>query len=501
MRYGVIALLGVPIDCVSLQESIKRIVTLEEEFLEDRRPRYVSTVNVDFLMQSLSVWPSMTRHPELLWALRKSDFVTADGAPLVFLSYLLGDSLPERVAGSDLVPLLFEELARQRKKVFFLGGSPSQMMLASQKVAVQYPELQIVGATSPFVCVEGEDLAEADVVDSAIAEKINEAKPDVLLIALGNPKQEIWFQRMQKKLTVPVSIGVGGVFAFISGRIPRAPKFMQRLGLEWLYRVYQEPRRLFTRYLVDLVKFSLICTPLLIYTFAHLLFAKNRRKEKAPIQNFGVGEEGIAVVPLALLDSELAKNAEILILDFAGWEHLRPSQLGELISLWNERDSARKELFFVHVSGSLHRLFLFSRLQDLFSPLIQSHVGALVRRITLAPFRRSLYFSFVQTSTYSLYGLFGQLDREQVEGKICTRILEESSQDVAFILDLTFCRFIDSAGMGWLLKIRRERQIIDKPLIICGLNEDIRQALHIVKAHKLFVIEEDVNSALLKCRV
>ena len=257
-------ILGIPIDNLDLEETTDAIFALLQQYPLTQRAGFVATVNVDFLVNAHAWLPGqLPRHPELLDILRNADIVTADGMPLVWLSRLLGKSLKQRVTGADLVPALCKRAAKENASVYLLGGREEIAIQAAQKLQTQNPGLNIAGVSSPFVTTEGINIDD-EAQDQLVVDAINQAKPDILFIGFGNPKQEIWFQRNKHKLQVPVSLGVGGTFEFIVGSVSRAPVWMQRSGLEWFYRITQDPKRLIGRYLTGIAKLGVMAVPMLL---------------------------------------------------------------------------------------------------------------------------------------------------------------------------------------------------------------------------------------------
>lgn len=158
------------------------------------------------------------------------------------------------MAGADLVPLLAERAARDGLRLYFLGGAPDQTRKAEAILLERFPGLRIVGIDTPFVSPD--DTEESRRQDAEICARINAARPDLLLVAFGNPKQELWLGRNAAQLKAAAAIGIGGSFNFLSGSVRRAPRWMQRSGLEWVYRIVQEPARLWKRYGLGLLKFG-----------------------------------------------------------------------------------------------------------------------------------------------------------------------------------------------------------------------------------------------------
>src|SRR5439155_5019979 len=169
-----------------------------------------------------------------------------DGMPLLWLSRALGTPLPERITGTDLLLDCAALAAERGYRLFLLGAVPGVGDALAAKLVARHPALQIAGTYAPPY-YNGEDSGE----EARMVERVRAARPHLLFVALGTPKQERWIYKYLDVLGVPVCIGVGGVFNFITGRIPRAPHLMQRLGLEWLFRLALEPQRLWKRYLVD----------------------------------------------------------------------------------------------------------------------------------------------------------------------------------------------------------------------------------------------------------
>ena len=235
-----VCILSTPVDVLDTQAVMGRI----EQFIQEKRFHQIATANVDFIINAMS-------DAELRHILRDSDLVTPDGMPLVWASKTLGRPLPERVTGADIVPALADLSARKGYRLYMLGARPEVAQQARAKMLAAYPGLQIVGCVSPPV-------RPLDDMDSAgLLDDIRATRPDVLLVAFGNPKQEKWIYRNREALRdVPVCIGVGGTFDFMAGHTSRAPEWMRRAGLEWLHRLASEPGRLWKRYTRDIGHFG-----------------------------------------------------------------------------------------------------------------------------------------------------------------------------------------------------------------------------------------------------
>jgi len=185
------------------------------------------------------------RHdPQLRTALASASLVVPDGMPLVWLGRRNGFHLPRRVYGPELMLRFWQEANSVRYRHFFYGGAPGVADALARKFARQFPNHEIVGTVSPPYRNLSPD------EDREICSLINEANPDIVWVGLGTPKQERWMRDHQRQLSAPVLVGVGAAFDFHAGRMRSAPAWMGDHGLEWLFRLAQEPRRLWHRYLV-----------------------------------------------------------------------------------------------------------------------------------------------------------------------------------------------------------------------------------------------------------
>lgn len=196
--------------------------------LQQKTARHVVTANPEIVMAAL-------QNDELKEALLQADLVTPDGTGIVWAAAYLGKPVAERVAGYDLLHAICHTAEESPFSVYLLGAKEEINRQAADRLAAMYPRLQIVGRRHGYFTKEEEQ---------AIVEEINRLEPDLLLVALGFPKQEIWIKRYKTVLKVKVAIGVGGSFDVLAGKVKRAPKIWQNLRLEWLYRLLQEPGRI-----------------------------------------------------------------------------------------------------------------------------------------------------------------------------------------------------------------------------------------------------------------
>lgn len=234
-----IEMMGCEVDNLTMEETLDVV----EELIANGQPEQHVVVNVDKLVKA-------RRDPELRRIINNCALINADGMPVVWASRLLGRPLKERVTGIDLFEALMKRSASEQWRVFLLGAKENVVSLVKSRYEARYPGLVVAGYRNGYWKPEEE---------AAVAEQIRAARPDILFVAISSPKKERFLGRWQSYMKVPFAMGVGGTFDVAAGHITRAPRWMQRAGLEWFYRFLQEPRRMFRRYFVeDLAFFGML---------------------------------------------------------------------------------------------------------------------------------------------------------------------------------------------------------------------------------------------------
>jgi N-acetylglucosaminyldiphosphoundecaprenol N-acetyl-beta-D-mannosaminyltransferase len=359
-----VVILGTPVDDLDMPQTLDRIEELIEVGRSSGKGRQVVTANTDFLVNAL-------KDAELRRIIQHSDLCTPDGMPLVWGARLLGAPLRGRVAGADIVPQLAERAAQKGFSLFFLGAEPGVAARAAEILTKRLPGLRIVGVESPpFQPIEK--------TQPELLARIRAANPDVLMVAFGNPKQEKWIARFGPQINVPVMMGVGGSLDFIAGKTRRAPQWMQRSGLEWLYRLMQEPRRLWQRYAADLMVFSLF--------FARQWWATRRRWPAPAVQPGLIPITGellrIQDTAIITLDREFtakdregfqstARQALVLsrhiIVNMEQTEFLDSSAIGSLVALARQAREAGGDLWLSGARPNICRTLALLRLDSFFT--------------------------------------------------------------------------------------------------------------------------------------
>jgi glycosyltransferase, WecB/TagA/CpsF family len=221
-----------------MDESIDYI----DKLIKRKKNSYVVTPNVDHIVK-------LENDSEFLEVYNNADLVLTDGMPLVWISKFLKTPIKEKVSGSDLFPKVCKLADEKGYSIFLLGAAEGIAIKAAENLKNKYKNLNIVGTFSPSY---GFEKSKSEIEE--IIKKVNEAKPDILAVGLGAPKQEKFIYKYKNKLNVPISLAIGASIDFEAGNIERAPKWMQKSGLEWFYRFLKEPKRMFKRYFIDDLK-------------------------------------------------------------------------------------------------------------------------------------------------------------------------------------------------------------------------------------------------------
>ena len=353
-RASTVALFGLPITNVTMDEAIGRI----EEAIVSGETHQIATANLDFARNSL-------RDAYLQKVICDCSMVLPDGMPMIWASRLFGKPLSERVTGVDLIPELARLSAQRGYGIFLLGSDEKNTAAASAILEEQHPGVQIVGRYSPPVSTL------KDMNDAEILRRIREAKPQILLVAFGNPKQEIWIYRNRHHLGVPVAIGIGGALEMIAGSLKRAPRWVQAVQMEWLFRMAQEPMRLFPRYARDAAALA---------RHLPMVLAVSRMQPVEPetgrLKVVIEGRVRVVSTPVMLSGEhcsklvEEAKQAsaagEALVVDMSSTTRVEADGLGCLLQARRVILAAGAQVWLAGMSNPVRRVLQFSAMADLF---------------------------------------------------------------------------------------------------------------------------------------
>jgi N-acetylglucosaminyldiphosphoundecaprenol N-acetyl-beta-D-mannosaminyltransferase len=347
-----LVLFGTPVHNVTTDGALDWIV----QRVREKRPGYIVTSNLDFIFQS---WLD----PEFHRIHVEADLVLADGMPMVWFSRLFGPALKERVPGSDLVPRLAKVARDHGHSLYCVGAGPGVARRAMDLLQERFPGLRVVGCDSPPLA----PLLQMN--HEEMRQNILKARPDVVLVAFGAPKQEKWIRMNLGECGVPVGIGVGGTLDFIAGVQVRAPRLLQKTGLEWLWRLLGQPRRFFKRYALNLYFLAMM----MVRIFLIRMSPARRRAEKEKLDASQVESWGARITLLprtrqasrlaAWLDQEGRKiDGRPVVVDVSEFTWLSSLELGVLVRLVAACRQAGSRVILGGASERVSRLIHLFRL-------------------------------------------------------------------------------------------------------------------------------------------
>jgi len=474
-----IAILGVPFDNVSTRQT----VALIEQMIASRRPHYLATANVDFLLQA-------SRDIELRRILFDAHLVLCDGTPLVWASRLLGNPLPERVAGSDLVPLLLKIAAEKGYRPFFLGSTPDAAELAVAKLKKRLPALNVAGRYSPPF----NRLLDMD--HEEIVKRIADAKPDLLFVGFGCPKQEKWIAMHYRALGVPVSVGVGATIDFLAGKVARAPRWMQDTGTEWIFRLAQEPRRLFKRYFTGFWYFG----GAIMTQYARLRTRNNKVPSREPVPVTENSSWKLIKAPERLDIESVHREREVweqalasqpnCFLDLSQVEFIDSTGVGLLIRLQKRARQAGQQFVLLAVSDCVRRALALMRLQDFFVT-----VPDLAAAERLVSDRGTTQTVAIKGSTFAARpALFWQgevtaSNADAVWENTKSHLIACSGSRPEVVVDLSLLRFIDSSGLSVMIRTRKLATQLGATVRFLGIQEPVANVLRLAQLEDYLIAQ------------
>jgi N-acetylglucosaminyldiphosphoundecaprenol N-acetyl-beta-D-mannosaminyltransferase len=450
---------------------------------------------VDFLVQA-------KEDVELRRILFDAHLVLCDGTPLVWASRLLGNPLLERVAGADLVPLLLRVAAEKGYRVFFLGATPESAEQAVRNLKKLHPDLIVADHYSPPF----NKLLEMD--HEAIKRRILAAKPDLLFVSLGCPKQEKWIAMHYRSLGVPVSAGVGATIDFLAGMVKRAPLWMQRGGVEWIYRLAQEPRRLFKRYFKDLWVFGWALFAQLWQLRFRPSFSRtgvspvriqtHGRNARATISKEGEDWQWLklperldlaAVRDDVLLLDQLAADDRHCLLEMDNVKFIDSTGVGLLIRLQKKIRENGRELILLAPSPMVQRALALMRLQNFFA----SAPDFASARQLVATRAREQTVAVRLRSPAAINPLLWQGEitaANATEVWNTTEIHLTSKQRRELVIDMSGVRFMDSTGLGLMVRAKKLAQREGVKLEFTHLQAAVQNVVHLARLDEFLLADK-----------
>ena len=254
-NYCTMNLFGIEISALTMDE----LINICGEYISKKNSLLLGVINVAKLV-------NCRKNVELHRSLTEADIVLADGLPIIWLSRMLGDPLPERVTGIDIMYELLKEANKKYYRVYFLGEKPEVLQTMIKNIQKDYPGIPIAGYRDGYFDKDEEQ---------DVAKNIKDSHADILFVGISSPKKENFLKKWLNFINVPICHGVGGSFDILAGVTNRAPIWMQKCGLEWLYRLIQEPRRMWKRYLITNMIFIKLCFEAVLRARFGKLFRKS----------------------------------------------------------------------------------------------------------------------------------------------------------------------------------------------------------------------------------
>jgi N-acetylglucosaminyldiphosphoundecaprenol N-acetyl-beta-D-mannosaminyltransferase len=453
-----IAILGVPFDCVTLNDAIGLI----DEMVQSRRPHFLATADMDFVVQALE-------DDELRRILFDAHLVVCDGQPLLKASRRLGNELPEAIAGTELVPLMLRLAATKGYRAYFLGDKPKVLETAVQNITQQYPGLIVAGTYSPPAA----PLHEMD--HEAIAKRIREVSPDMLFVSFGFPKEEKWIAMNYRALNVPVSIGAGAAIDFLAG---------EKSAIEGLARSFKGIRDslVFNGAIRRQVK--QLGKPKGGEPASGAASARTRQTVK-PEPNMLILPENVDAAfvhgPSCDWDARAAA-VDYLFVDAAKVNFIDSTGVGSLVRLQKTLREKEGRLILFNITAALEKALSLMKLNSIF-PSAQGYMGA---RAMVAQFER-------ERETPVKWGRPGAKAQISWTGEVTVSTIEDlwkkteeiliarNQAEPELVVDLSGVTFLDSSGLGSMVRMRRTARQNDVDLRFLNPSEVVKRVARISK--------------------
>lgn len=474
-----LTIFGVPFHNVDFDEAVEWVARRARS----GRPANIVTANLDFVTKAWS-------DPELQRVLIDADLVIADGFPVVKLSPFFGPRLKARVTGSDLVPRLSARAEQEGLSVYGLGSAEGVAKKAMEIMKIRYPDLKVAGSYSPPFT----ELLDMDHRD--ILRRLERAHPDILFVAMGVPKQDKFISMHVRGWNIPVSIGVGGSLDFITGQQKRAPVWMQSLLLEWLWRLCCNPKRLFSRYISN-VRFLLSAT--------RQMWMIHRMPDRPggfqPLEDADIEtlqRNGAVVEPFQQLGSDevarrfieslasVAVNSIVIDIHHIPW--LDSLELGALLEV-NKRCRARGTRLILYAPRpKVRRLLETCRLTDYFDTATQPDMLlAILKNLTEHRDGGAEYDHGLLKLALPIELTAATLPDFERQADFIHHELKEKGVLKSVAVDAAQLDFIDSAGLGFLIALKKVTQDEGVSMSIANLPKRPRRTFEIARVDKVLL--------------
>jgi N-acetylglucosaminyldiphosphoundecaprenol N-acetyl-beta-D-mannosaminyltransferase len=459
-------LLGVPFDPMTRQGAVERI----EQMVASRQPHYAVTASSAFLAQA-------RRDVGLRHILLEAHLVLCDGTPLVWASRLLGNPLPERVAGADLAPLLIQLAVNKNYRLFLLGASLEANRKAVARLKSQHPALNVVGSYSPPLKSPLENH------HTEIQQRISAARPDLLFVTLGCPEEAKWIALHYHVLGVPVTIGLGAAIDPFAGSVKHPPRWMRRARLEWVFRLLREPRRRFMLYVGDLWHVGGVCL-----TQCWEMQWRRRGARRTRPSSVAMAERKWQRVQVSeRLDVRSIRRDEAVwkqvfshhghaLLDLSGVRFIDSTGAGLLVRLQSQLRHAGHHLILVAPSVRVLRALRLLRLEEFF----ETAPDAIEAREIIVSRDRDQSTPVVANRATRPLARPGEITAgkaERVWGVIEKPIKRFCVRQRRISIDLPDVRLVASTGLGAMFRAKTFAKRCGGSLWLTGARTGVRSAL------------------------
>lgn len=480
LSQGKILLLGYPIDRLSHENLEEELVSLIEAYTVDQIPKYATSITALVLGKLSGIFLNRRILPQVADALRNADFVGIDSKELQILARMLGNNVEALIRPEDLLLASASLLAKYRQSLFILGGNEDLLKKVEERLVLDFPGLKIAGMASSSIFTKGLELYESIQTDDLIVELINNAKPTILALNLGHPKQEIWLSRVRNKLNVPLIIGVGGAFK----------EYLEKKGVEVPSLSFSIGKA--NQKIVSIFRYLFWLPPLLIFnTFNRIvynLFYKRYKKSETNSYLFLSKKETLFIVKFPpFVNRNTWKNQlkvlegglehENIILDFTEVRHINPSGMGLLHAIQKEIRAKNKNLFFMGIIGDVRFLLKLNGAWDLVAPFSVSGPEEVLQRMSLAGkdnlLKNRIFLSMDQKNNQKILSFFGCLQGYDVNEESGFN-LEPVIIGKSLVIDLAYCTSISNLGFGFLLYLREFQKKQNLGLSIKNANKSLK---------------------------
>lgn len=502
MENDQILLLGYPINRIPLERLETVLNELVEKYYKVHVPSFATSVNGLILGQLSGCNINNRLRPEVVETLRQADFIGLDSKELQLLSKLLGNEVPSLIRSEDLLFAAANYVSKRNQSLYLVGGDEKLCHEAAVALKEDFPDLEISGISSPSIFTKGKRLESSLERDPYIVDAINQANPTILILQLGHPKQEIWFDRIKDHLKVPLCIGVGGGFErYLQARNNFKPDHKDSLGWEKI-----------RRRLSSALHYACWIPPLFLFNTMNRLFADFRFAFKDSVLKdrlfFLSEKESLTILPFpssvtyktraqALEWIQEALEHDTILLDFTKVIHMDLSGMGLLADICKEVFKLRKNIFILGISHDLRWLLKLHGAWDIVQHFVCENPDEVLDRmstnlgISLKCDRE--FMSIQQIDNQTVLSFFGRLqgiNTYPYSLKQLTPIIEHRN----CIVNLTYCSSINNPGFAFLLKLQEYLEKQNKSLTLIGTQRSVRKQFERVQLNNYFHFKKSLSA-------